>query len=560
MFRSLVRRLAPLLVSAVLGYAGPVRAAAPGIPQPWGNWPRWGDQGDGTYRNPVLPADYSDLDCIRVGTEYFAISSTFQFSPGVVILQSRDLVNWRIVGHVVGDLTQIGPELNWNRMDAYGKGIWAGAIRYHAGKFWVYFGTPEEGFFVATAPKVSGPWTAPHCLMHARGWDDGCPFWDDDGQGYFVCTRFAPDPVTGTTYNVHLFRLTPDGRDLVPHSDAIVHQSQGAEANKLYKVNGWYYFVFSEVHPGEGRVVMVGRAQSLYGMWHVRQIGYGQRAAHEPNQGGLVQTPDGQWYFLTHHGTGGAWEGRAASLVPVAWFNGWPSIGTPDSDGIGTMPWAGRKPVAGFPATVPQTSDDFGAPELAPQWEWNYQPRPGKWSLTARPGWLRLQAFPALAGDNLLKVPDVLTQRSIRAAGTVATARLDLAGMADGEHAGLVHFSAAGRKDAPAANTGSIGVVQVGTKRYLELSHDGTFTRGPALAAASVWLRSSWGLEGRSQFAYSTDGVHFTDLGEPYALAWGSYRGDRIGLFTYNNRAEAGYLDVDSFTYTFAPHAGPLAK
>src|SRR5664279_3462738 len=127
-FLNTLRHGCALLVAATA-------SAAPGT---------WGDQGDGTYHNPVLPADYSDIDCIRVGADYYAISSTFQFSPGVVILHSRDLVNWRILGHVVSDVTQIGPEMNWDRMERYGTAIWAGAIRHHAGKFWVYFGTPQE--------------------------------------------------------------------------------------------------------------------------------------------------------------------------------------------------------------------------------------------------------------------------------------------------------------------------------------------------------------------------------------------------------------------------------
>src|ERR1043165_6411621 len=147
----------------------------------WGDWPRWGDQGDGTYRNPVLPADYSDLDCIRVGEDYYAISSTMQFSPGMIILHSRDLVNWTIAGHAINDLTQIGPELNWDRMNRLGKGVWAGAIRYAKGRFWIYFGTPDEGYFVTSAPNPTGPWESLHPLMKSRGWDDCCPFWDDDG-------------------------------------------------------------------------------------------------------------------------------------------------------------------------------------------------------------------------------------------------------------------------------------------------------------------------------------------------------------------------------------------
>jgi beta-xylosidase len=550
--RNLVRRLNLFgwLWCLILFGAGDRLAAQTVAPPAWGGWEAWGDQGDGTYRNPVLPADYSDLDCIRVGTDYYAISSTFQFSPGVIVLHSRDLVNWRIVGHVVPDLRQLGPAYNWDRMDRYGRGIWAGALRFHAGKYWVYFGTPDEGFFLSTAPSPEGPWAPLHPVMRAAGWDDCCPFWDDDGQGYFVCTQFATDPANGKKYNIHLFRLTPEGRDLVRGSDAIIHQSQGSEANKLYKIEGRYYHFYSEVKAGEGRVVMMDRSRSLYGPFETRQLSGNQRAAHEPNQGGLVDTPAGGWYFLTHHGTG-AWEGRAASLLPVTWLGGWPILGRPDATGLGTMVWAARKPAAGL-AMRPQTSDDFTAAALGPQWEWNYQPRPDKWSLSERPGFLRLRAFPGLDGNNLLKVGNTLTQRVVRAKQAVVVVRLEFAALADGQHAGLSHFAAARRPDRPAASSASIGVGRVGSERAIEFSRDGIFTRGPALSGNVVWLESTWGLEGESRFAFSTDGRTFTPLGEPYQLAWGAYRGDRLGLFTFNNRADEGLVDFSDFRFTFA--------
>ncbi|MEJ7684753.1 MAG: family 43 glycosylhydrolase [Segetibacter sp.] len=152
---------------------------------------KWGDQGDGTYANPVLPGDYSDIDAIRVGEDYYAISSTFQFSPGVIIIHSKDLVNWEILSHVVNDLNQISPELNWDKMNRYGHGIWAGSIRYHEGKFWIYFCTPDEGFFMSTATDPVGPWKPLHKMWDIAGWDDCCPFWDDDGQGYLITTNYA---------------------------------------------------------------------------------------------------------------------------------------------------------------------------------------------------------------------------------------------------------------------------------------------------------------------------------------------------------------------------------
>jgi len=153
-----------LIVAVVIATVGSTLAATAAFaqstvpPAAWGDWPKWGDQGDGTHRNPVLPSDYSDLDCIRVGSDYYAISSTFQFSPGMVILHSKDLVNWQILSHVISDVSQIGPELNWDRMNRYGRGVWAGAIRHHAGKFWVYFGTPDEGYFMSSATNAAGPW------------------------------------------------------------------------------------------------------------------------------------------------------------------------------------------------------------------------------------------------------------------------------------------------------------------------------------------------------------------------------------------------------------------
>ena len=214
------------------------------INKSWGDWRRWGDQGDGTYQNPVLPSDYSDLDCIRVGSDYYAISSTFQYSPGVIILHSKDLVNWRILGHVVDDVTRIGPELNWDRMNRYGRGIWAGAIRFHDGKFWVYFGTPDEGYFMSTAKNPAGPWEPLHCVMKESGWDDCCPFWDDDGQGYFVGTCFKDG------YKTWLFKLTADGRELVPGWRVLLNEGAGREANKLYKINGYLLSLIQRIPAG----------------------------------------------------------------------------------------------------------------------------------------------------------------------------------------------------------------------------------------------------------------------------------------------------------------------
>jgi beta-xylosidase len=519
------------------GLAQTVQAQA----QKWGDWQTWGDQGNGTYVNPVLPSDYSDIDCIRVGPDYYAISSTFQFSPGMVILHSKDLVNWMILGHVVGDLNQIGPEMNWDRMNRYGKGVWAGAMRFHDNKYWVYFCTPDEGYFMSTAANPAGPWAPLHQVVKGPGWDDCCPFWDDDGQRYLVGSNFRDG------YKIHLWKLTADGRDIVPESDTVIHQSKGSEANKLYKINGFYYHLFSEVK-SEGRVVMMERAKNIFGPYtETRQINHADKAFKEPNQGGLVQTEKGDWYWYTHHGTGD-WAGRIDSLVPVTWADGWPIIGAVGTDGIGSMVWSGKMPVDGTPIVTPQTSDDFAETSLPPQWEWNYQPRAEKWSLTENPGWLRLHAFKPIQPGTLLKAGNTLTQRVFQTTENEVVVKFDVSGMVDGQQAGLCHFS---------KSYSYLGIKQDGTTRALEYNNNGKKLAGPAVAGKLVWLKSTWGLDGKSQYSYSEDGKNFTPFGEPYAMAWGSYRGDRIGIFCFNDKSDAGYVDVDFFDYDYS---GPMSR
>ena len=269
---------------------------------------RWGDRGDGTFGNPILPADYSDIDAIRVGDDYYAISSTFQYQPGVVVLHSKDLVNWQIVGHAVDDVRRVGPDLNFDRMNRYGRGIWAGAIRQHAGRFWVYFGTPDEGFFVTSAVNPAGPWEPVQALWKVSGWDDPCPFWDDDGQGYFVCTHFADK------YKIHLFKMTPDNRGIVPDSGRVLYQGPGSEANKLYKINGVYYHLFSEVH--HGRSVWMRRAKSLDGPWEQRQLNQVDGRVDQGTEPGRLDSGSGRLVVVSK--PPGCWRLGRPDHVPSA--------------------------------------------------------------------------------------------------------------------------------------------------------------------------------------------------------------------------------------------------
>lgn len=449
-------------------------------------------------------------------------------------------MNWSILGHVVSDLTQIAPELNWDVMDRYGRGVWAPAIRFHDDIYWVYFCTPDEGLFVTTATDPAGPWEPLHRMFAWAGWDDCCPFWDDDGQGYLVVTHFAD------AYKIHLFKLEANGRALVFDTGQVIHQSAGSEASKLCKHNGLYYHFFSEVHD-EGRVPMMARSRNIYGPYELRQLMHVDKVLDkEPNQGGLIELPSGAWHFLTHQGAGD-WEGRAACLLPVTWVDGWPILGKIGADGIGNMLWSGRKPIDGYPATAPQSSDEFNSPLLGPQWEWNYQPRAGKWSLSERPGWLRLRAFQPLRRNDFRSAGNTLSQRSMRTASNTVILKLDISQVSDGGQAGLCHFSFA---------YSMFGITQHGATRTLRYNNAGQELLGPSIAVDTVWLRSRWGFDGISQYAYSLDGTQYTDFGASYQIKWGAYRGDRFGIYCFNDNGEHGFVDVDWLHYEMGHQTG----
>jgi len=507
----------------------------------WGGWASWGDQGDGSYRNPIAPADYSDVDAIRVGEDYYAISSTIHVSPGMAVMHSRDLVNWRTIGHVVPDLTALGPRYAWDQPATPGRGIWAGTIRHHAGRFWVFFGTPDEGYFMSSATNPAGPWTAPHPVLSEAGWDDPAVLWDDDGKAYFLGTHFSDG------YKSYLWPMSADGRTIDRDRGVLVNQGAGREASKLLKIGGYYYLMYSEVggQGGErGRSVFAKRARAPMGPYgEGRQLAEVGRDAYEPNQGGLVQAPGGNWYFLTHHGRQD-WEGRAMSLLPVTWIDGWPILGTPRQSGIGAMAWSGMKPVPGEKLAPRRIADEFSRAALGPDWEWTRNPRPGSWSLTERRGWMRLHAWRPAKPSDPLSAGNILTQRAWRTAGAAMTVKLDLGGMADGQHAGLGHFS---------NSYGMLGAYRRDGVRRLEYRHSGSPPQlGPALKGRSLWLRMAWGLSGETRFAYSLDGRRFVAFGDATQQARASYRGSRVGIISYNDEREAGYVDLDRVDYDYS--------
>ena len=499
-------------------------------------WPElrkpWGDMGDNTYINPVLPADFSDTDCIRVGDDFYAISSTMQFSPGMAIVHSRDLVNWEFTGHVVSDLTWLSPEMNWDRMNRYGHGIWAGSIRYHDGLFYVVFGTPDEGYFLSTAARCEDEWSKPVCLLQESGWDDCCLEWSDDGTPWFVGTCFKDD------YKTWLMPMSGDATSLRRDEAVLVNESRRREASKLLHHDGWYYLIFSEFNGSEGRYVMARRSRSLSGPYsEEKRLTRNVSGDDEPNQGGIIEGPDGNWYFLTHHGRG-TWAGRQVSLLPVVWEDGWPQIGQQGEDGLGTMVWQGPMPSPSMrPASsIGQFEEDFSSSSLNPNIEWNYQPRASMFTVDERKGWMRMKAFRPLKAGDMKTVGNIMTWRLWARCTTVSTTLVDASGIVRGVHCGMCFF---------AKNTSVAEVIREADGYSLLVRAGGDVYATIPLPSPIVYLRAICSPEGTGRFAYSLDGRQFITLDFSAQQEWASYRGARVGIFCYNDTEETGYADFD---------------
>jgi beta-xylosidase len=524
-------RLLPffLLLACVASLALPASAQAPTSRAPWVP-----DLGNGQYQNPVLYADYSDPDVVRVGTDYYLTSSSFNSAPGLPILHSKDLVNWTIIGHA---LPMQLPLARYAQVQP-GNGVWAPALRHHAGKFYLYYPDPDLGIFVTTAQNPAGPWTTPVCVKVAKGWIDPCPLWDEDGRAYLV-HAFAGSRA-GIKSVIHVSEMAPDGLSLFGEDKLVFdgHQNHPTiEGPKFYKRHG-YYYIFA---PGGG--VKTGwqvalRSKSVFGPYEDKMVmAQGKTAVNGPHQGAWVDTPDGRQDWFLHFQDQGAY-GRIVHLQPLTWQNDWPVIGLdPDGDGTGEPVLSYRKPaVPGNAAVaVPATSDEFSSKAPGLQWQWQANPQP-QWlaSPAAAPGQLALAAVPAPAeAPNLYLVPSLLLQK-LPAEHFTATTKVTFVGKSAGDRAGLVVL---GLDYATLTLTrqpdGRLALSQTTCPQADKGSTETTAATAPAPLPASqpLYLRVAVRAGGRCQFRYSTDGRQFLPLGPEFTAREGRWVGAKLGLF-----------------------------
>lgn len=493
----------------------------------------WGDQGSGTYVNPILNADYSDPDVIRVGQKYYMVNSDFHYM-GMPVLESDDMVNWKIIAQIYSRLDFPG----WDSNENYGGGSWAPSIRHHDGKFWVFFCTPKEGLMMSTAVDPKGPWTPVHCVKRVGGWEDPCPLWDGDGQAYLGRSQLGAGPII-------LHKMSADGKSLLDDGH-VIYTGPVAEGTKFHKRDGYYYLSIPEGGVGEGWQAIL-RSKNIYGPYEKKVVlEKGSTPINGPHQGALVDTPEGEWWFYHFQLTEPL--GRVVHLQPAHWKDGWPVIGVDmDMNGIGepvkvwTKPNTGKNSSTGKDSAIylPQGSDTFDSPQLHLQWQFNHNPSNEHWSLKDRKGWLMLEALKA---DKLRDSRNMLTQKCMGYEG-IATTEMDMSALEDGQRAGLFCSGHA---------YNGIGVVKEKGKRYLYMETHGKFERIKELNGKKVYFRVTLNARtNRHQLAYSLNNKDFTSCGEPYWLHFGDWKGARIGLFSYNTLGAGGKAYFNRFTYDF---------
>lgn len=506
------------------------------------------DNGDGTYKNPVLHADYSDPDAIRVGDDYYMVSSSFNCIPALQILHSKDLVNWTIIGSAAQKLI---PEELFSTTQ-HGNGVWAPSIRYHQNEFFIYYGDPDQGVFMTRSKNIRGPWEPLVLVKRGKGLIDTTPLWDDDGRVYLV-HGFAGSRA-GFKSVLAICELSADGSRAISDDVLIFdgHENHPTvEGPKFYKRNG-YYYIFAPAGGVATGWQLVLRSKNVYGPYDEKVVlAQGKTAINGPHQGAWVDTKNGEDWFLHFQDVGN--YGRLVHLQPMRWVNDWPVIGSDkDGDGTGEPVLKHKKPNVGatYPICTPQESDEFEGYSLGLQWQWHANPNP-LWSYFAgHKGYMRLYSVPVPKDFiSLWDLPNLLLQK-MPAAEFTATTRLTFKPNPnlDGERAGLVVM---GRDYAMLSIEDTPQGLVLSQIECLKADRKGTETVNATinLKEDTFYLRVKVAKGGVCSFSYSLDGKKFLSLGNNFTAKEGMWIGAKTGLFVSRpvSNNDGGWMDVDWF-------------
>ncbi len=502
------------------------------------------DNGDGTYKNPVINADYSDPDAIRVGDDYYMVASSFDAVPGLPILHSKDLVNWSIIGHAL----KRQPPFDHFSKTQHGNGVWAPAIRYHNKEFCIYYPDPDFGIYLTKAKNINGPWTDPVLVQAGKGLIDPCPLWDDDGSVYLVHAYAGSR--AGIKSILTIKKMNSAG-DKIIDTGKIVFDGHvtdpTVEGPKFYKRNK-YYYIFAPAGGVSTGWQLVLRSKNIYGPYERKVVmDKGNTSINGPHQGAWVTTNTKEDWFL-HFQDKGAY-GRVVHLQPMKWINDWPVIGSDeDNDGKGEPVLNYKKPNTGkssYPIITPQESDDFNTATLGLQWQWQANPDSSWSSLTGND--LRLFAAVIDSSKNYWEVPNILMQK-FPADEFVATTKFTFRPNADGEKAGFIILG---------ADYAYLSLVKKADSMYVQFSTCKQADKGAkemqqligAADGNTVYFKVRITKGAVCRFSYSYDNEKFMNISEKFTAKPGRWIGAKLGLFCTGTAKTAvpGTVDIDWF-------------
>jgi beta-xylosidase len=506
------------------------------------------DRGDGTFQNPIIHADYSDPDAVRVGNDFYMISSSFEDVPGLPILHSKDLVNWTLIGHALKRQLPI-EHFSATR---HGEGVWAPAIRFHKGEFYIYYPDPDFGIYLTKAKDPKGPWSEPVLVEGGKGLIDPCPLWDDDGQAYLVHAYAGSR--AGIKSVIVVKRMNTEGTKTLDEGVLVYdgHELDPTiEGPKFYKRNG-YYYIFAPAGGVATGWQLVLRSKNVFGPYERKVVmDQGNTPINGPHQGAWVNTQTGEDWFL--HFQDKEAYGRIVHLQPMKWVKDWPVIGIDkDGDGKGEPVLVHKKPDVGkaWPVQTPAESDEFNGSRIGLQWQWMGNPK-ATWAF-ANPTKGTLRLFSAHLPDsvgNLWNAPHVLLQKFPAEQFTMTT-KLSFTPnpKLENEMAGLtimgLDFAAIVLKS---TKDGLVIVHSVGKEASKgKAAKEQTIRK---VENGHIYFRVNVKPGGKCRFSYSLDGNTFTEAGDEFVAQPGRWKGAKAGIFcsrtTQTN--DAGYADFDWF-------------
>ena len=488
------------------------------------------------YTNPIIHADYSDPDAIRVGDDYYMVASSFTYLPGVPILHSRDLVHWELINYAVRSL----PFPKYD-VPSHGSGTWAPSIRYHNGEFIIFIPLPDEGIMVARSKDIRGEFEL-NMLVEAKGWIDPCPVWDDDGRAYMVFA-FAYSRA-GRNNVIALIEIDPDCRHTIGEysvifdGSVIAHTSEGPKA---YRRDGYFYVLFPAGGVATGWQCAI-RAKDIHGPYEYRPLMHqGPYPVNGPHQGAWVTAADGSEWFIHFQDV---YElGRIIHLQPVYMAEGWPMIGADiNGDGIGEPVRTWKMPLEGAPEYSVAMSDEFDGNELSLQWQWQANPCSRNYTLSERKGWLGLRCIPNPSRENLLwYAPNALTEIP-QSDSFRASAVLELDGRREGDFGGIgmlghlygmIGLGYDGRSYSVKVLKGRVtGITYEGTAEEDEIA-------SIPVKCNRIYLAIELRKDGNYLLSYSEDGVAYSVINHVFPLERATWTGAKLTLWAANRKNTA---------------------